>query len=335
MLNENRFRKYLIYALGEIILVVIGILIALSINNQNQERQNRAKEKILIKGLVDDFEESKLLLQTIIAQQEVVVSSAKDLINIIENKDYTVSSDSIINILTNGGYSYYRAEAVLSTYDAIIGSGDISILQDKNLINALAKFSSKFKIGFDDNALSEEFVLMMTQSIAEFSSVLEYEGNRRVLESTYRPSEKEKTVAIQKLFNTPSFLAYLKWKTRCEANRLYWEKELLMEANTVLMYLNGNDFDFINEDYLQKFVGHYEGNNEDGRSIQINIFLDDEQLYVNAPFGKRKLIPQAIDTFYIEKPPIQFNFDFDEKGFVGLEGVLNENSIQFTKIENE
>jgi phage terminase large subunit GpA-like protein len=39
LLSENRFSKYLIYALGEIVLVVIGILIALQINNWNQEQQ--------------------------------------------------------------------------------------------------------------------------------------------------------------------------------------------------------------------------------------------------------------------------------------------------------
>ncbi len=39
LLTENKFSKYLLYAIGEIILVVIGILIALSINNKNQQNQ--------------------------------------------------------------------------------------------------------------------------------------------------------------------------------------------------------------------------------------------------------------------------------------------------------
>jgi hypothetical protein len=39
MLTENKFGKYMTYAVGEVILVVIGILIAVSINNWNQERQ--------------------------------------------------------------------------------------------------------------------------------------------------------------------------------------------------------------------------------------------------------------------------------------------------------
>jgi len=48
LLSENKFRKYLTYAFGEIILVVIGILIALQINNWNEFRKERKIEKKLI-----------------------------------------------------------------------------------------------------------------------------------------------------------------------------------------------------------------------------------------------------------------------------------------------
>ena len=49
-MEKNKTGKYLKYAIGEIILVVIGILLALQINNWNQERQNRIQEEILLLG---------------------------------------------------------------------------------------------------------------------------------------------------------------------------------------------------------------------------------------------------------------------------------------------
>ena len=59
LLSENKFSKYLIYAVGEIVLVVIGILIALQINNLNQDKINRNYEITMlsqIKGtLIDDI----------------------------------------------------------------------------------------------------------------------------------------------------------------------------------------------------------------------------------------------------------------------------------------
>jgi len=41
LLSQNRFSKYMLYAVGEILLVVIGILIALYINNANNNRQKQ------------------------------------------------------------------------------------------------------------------------------------------------------------------------------------------------------------------------------------------------------------------------------------------------------
>ncbi|MGD1948015.1 MAG: DUF6090 family protein [Croceivirga sp.] len=48
LLSENRFSKYLLYAIGEIILVVIEILIALQINNWNDNRKDNTSEKHLL-----------------------------------------------------------------------------------------------------------------------------------------------------------------------------------------------------------------------------------------------------------------------------------------------
>ena len=57
LLTENKFSKYLLYALGEIVLVVIGILIALQVNNLNQNRLNDKKEHIILKQFIEDLEQ--------------------------------------------------------------------------------------------------------------------------------------------------------------------------------------------------------------------------------------------------------------------------------------
>ena len=54
LLSENKFSKYLIYAVGEIVLVVIGILIALYINNLNTEKQ----DCITLKGYLNNISEN-------------------------------------------------------------------------------------------------------------------------------------------------------------------------------------------------------------------------------------------------------------------------------------
>ena len=55
MADDNRPLKYARYAIGEIILVVIGILIALQINNWNEERKSEKSTLIYINRLMEDF----------------------------------------------------------------------------------------------------------------------------------------------------------------------------------------------------------------------------------------------------------------------------------------
>lgn len=56
LISENKFSKYLFYALGEIVLVVVGILIALQINNWNEASKNRELELNYVRGLISDLE---------------------------------------------------------------------------------------------------------------------------------------------------------------------------------------------------------------------------------------------------------------------------------------
>ena len=55
MLNEGKTSKYLKYAIGEIVLVVIGILIALQINNNNEANKARTKELHYLKNIKTDL----------------------------------------------------------------------------------------------------------------------------------------------------------------------------------------------------------------------------------------------------------------------------------------
>lgn len=55
LMAENRFSKYVLYAIGEIVLVVIGILIAVQINNWNEKQKAELKQRNLFENLKIDF----------------------------------------------------------------------------------------------------------------------------------------------------------------------------------------------------------------------------------------------------------------------------------------
>ena len=137
LLSENKFSKYLLYAIGEIFLVVVGILIALQINNLNEERKLRDKEQILLNQLKQEFESNLDQLDQKIEMRTIMISSAQRLLKMIDNKDLLVP-DSI-------GY-YLSFTRMNPTFDPIrndLTSGDkLSLIQDAQLKALLTKWGS-------------------------------------------------------------------------------------------------------------------------------------------------------------------------------------------------
>ncbi len=86
LLSENKFSKYLIYAIGEIILVVIGILIALSINNWNENRKIKNLEIATLIELKDNLLADIKDFQSDMRVYNIVSNSSDIIINFIDGK---------------------------------------------------------------------------------------------------------------------------------------------------------------------------------------------------------------------------------------------------------
>ena len=84
LLTDHNISKYLIYAIGEIILVVIGILIALQINNWNEWEKDRKKEQKILLQIENNIEESIAIWERVVGIMELsnnhyqIVLSAKN-----------------------------------------------------------------------------------------------------------------------------------------------------------------------------------------------------------------------------------------------------------------
>ncbi len=93
LMERNKTGKYLKYALGEIVLVVIGILIALSINNWNEDQKNKALEKYMLENLVENLEQNCDRLKGRIHSISMYRKSGSVIISAIENN--LTNADSI------------------------------------------------------------------------------------------------------------------------------------------------------------------------------------------------------------------------------------------------
>jgi uncharacterized membrane protein YgaE (UPF0421/DUF939 family) len=75
LLIENKLSRYLLYAIGEIVLVVIGILIALQVNNWNEGRKELAKSHEILREIAENLEYNNAQFLQEIKEEEAVVRS--------------------------------------------------------------------------------------------------------------------------------------------------------------------------------------------------------------------------------------------------------------------
>jgi hypothetical protein len=102
-MEQNKTSKYFKYAIGEIILVVIGILIALQINNWNQERQLNKRELILLNELKSNLEVNVTNLNKDIKIQKESIFFIEYIMNLKENQ--TPFNDSIPKYLQRANFA--------------------------------------------------------------------------------------------------------------------------------------------------------------------------------------------------------------------------------------
>ncbi|WP_445382972.1 DUF6090 family protein [Robiginitalea sp. IMCC43444] len=86
LLSAGKTGKYLKYALGEVILVVIGILIALSINNWNENKKDRATEKRILKQLVKNLETIESGFKQTLQYNDKLSKSSVIVLDVLKNR---------------------------------------------------------------------------------------------------------------------------------------------------------------------------------------------------------------------------------------------------------
>jgi hypothetical protein len=154
-LQENNLRKYFKYAFGEIILVMVGILLALQVTTWNEQRKNRNKEKILLQQLHQEFSTNLADFEPIKKQQIITYKAGQIVFRNLDKLHIPACKDSVYRNLQDmsGGYPYYPSNGVV---ESLISSGDINLLQNDTLKkylvswkDVLTKYSEYVKVDYD------------------------------------------------------------------------------------------------------------------------------------------------------------------------------------------
>src|SRR5210317_248892 len=126
LLHENKLGKYSLYAIGEILLVVIGILIALQINNQNDLRKDRIKEIHYLENIKTDLNINLVEMDRYLDVRTESIEAAKRIIEHFDGKpitDYSAfNADGVVI------YNWQKFWQTNNTFQELVNSGNLALL---------------------------------------------------------------------------------------------------------------------------------------------------------------------------------------------------------------
>lgn len=208
LLNENKLGKYLFYAIGEIVLVVIGILIALQINNWNINELEKAQIKTYMVSLAEDLKADLMMTDTVLLQGTKVVNRIEKLSEYVRNND--MQNFSNIEMLcfswikSNRPYTWSRA-----TLEELKNSGLLSNLKNlklKKLISEYDAFTHHMDEDFSNDKVlfdkaSELMLNVVNYNYPNINKIdkLLFDPNNPTIENNFYDSEEYKIAERLKL----------------------------------------------------------------------------------------------------------------------------------------
>lgn len=136
-LMNNKFTTYLLYAIGEIILVVVGILIAISIDDWNNSKNERVQEQIILEQLKSEYQKNLEQLKEKMVMRNQMLKAANNLLRFADSS-IDVPKDSLLLCLS----SIMRDPTFDPIQNDLIASGNLRLIQNDSLRQMLANWTS-------------------------------------------------------------------------------------------------------------------------------------------------------------------------------------------------
>ena len=198
LIMENKTGKYFKYAIGEIVLVVIGILIALSINNWNENRKNKIIEHTYLENIKADFILNLSSLDKFILDRENSIKASDSILEFFNGErdlDINAFNRYSVNVMV-----WFPFEQHDNTYKELLNSGNLSIITNKNIKDRIQNMQASFKkVAFIEGEMQQDFERYLYDpffSIADLETSLKsYGGENTKLDSTQ----------VNKLINNQSY----------------------------------------------------------------------------------------------------------------------------------
>ncbi|MEM9076755.1 MAG: DUF6090 family protein [Bacteroidota bacterium] len=159
LLREKGFSKYVLYAVGEIVLVVIGILIALQINNYSELKKERRQEKLLLSNLSKDVELDIRQIENNTLLSKERLKRLDSLIQLLKDPESIDKASFVRHSYEFVFDQYFKSNSGI--FDEAVSSGKMSYVQNESLRQDIFNYYRNAKETYTDEAtklITDEFI---------------------------------------------------------------------------------------------------------------------------------------------------------------------------------
>jgi hypothetical protein len=201
LLKTNSFGTYFLYATGEVLLIVLGILIALWVDNWNSERLEKEREQFYLAELESEFRSSRAKLVNLIQANEQSYHRAREIADVMARAGKGLDEAGFSRLLFRAFSDEIVYNPNTSVLEELINSGRLEYLSNKDLRGHLTSWSSRML----QVKRQEENLRKQRNEVLELT--LQEGGNiRGVLQNTGILSRE---MGLQKMDSPPSNLRLL------------------------------------------------------------------------------------------------------------------------------
>ena len=226
--KNNQFFKYSRYAIGEIVLVVVGILIALYINNWNEERKKRTKEQYYLKSIMTSIDLSQEELNRVTNDAKSIYTSADTLFLLLAHGKFDQLNGFTLDTLLNNSRDYSLISLNDGGIKEILNTGTLSVIQDEKIRIILASWDERFHKIRKFESETEYISKSYNEYLMDYFDVSRYEIGHR---SGVIPEKKQHLLTDPKLRNFLDNIFYI----HKEMHEKYNEEKEMLDSLSVLV----------------------------------------------------------------------------------------------------
>lgn len=199
LLPQKKYSQYFFYAIGEILLVVVGILIALQINNWHQVSQNKKLEAEYLKGIEMNLSDDIAELRQLFTTDTLKFDAYTFLVRTLNGANYSTQKQAIAaNLFTVARLSWFEGQNVV--FEDLKYSGKLTLIQSDSIRHAIQIYYRFFEEVVKQEALNNAQIVIYKDRFAQKIKM------SPLIESTFPEAWNGNLVPVDLAFmDTPKF----------------------------------------------------------------------------------------------------------------------------------